>query len=67
MEWINIKDKPPEKDKEVLLQAKCNGQMYVGYRAYEDVYKCITARGSIVTGLKPVAWMELPDKYVEER
>lgn len=62
MKWISIKDQQPEEDKLVLFQAKCNSQMYVGYKDYSG-YKCIKPRGSSVTGLVPIAWMELPEKY----
>lgn len=62
-EWITIKEKLPKRDEMVLLQAQIGGRMYVGYRNYRDIYKCITARGSEVTGLKPIAWMPLPKPY----
>lgn len=63
--WIPVKEKRPDADVEVLLQIKCNGRMYVGYRCSygEDVYKCVTARGSSVSGMKPIAWMPLPEIY----
>lgn len=61
--WIPIKEKLPEKDEMVLLQAQIDGRMYVGYRNYCGAYRCITARGSAVTGLKPIAWMPLPEPY----
>lgn len=62
-DWIPIKEKLPERDVKVLLQAQVEDRMYVGYRNYCDTYKCITARGSEVTGLKPIAWMPLPEVY----
>lgn len=66
-EWILIKDKLPEKDVLVLLQAKTNDRLYVGYRTRYDRYKCITARGSEVSGLNPIAWMELPELYKKSK
>lgn len=67
--WINIKDDLPPTETEVLFKIK-NGRKYVGHRheyiykcdgTKEIVYHCTTARGSEVTGIKPVAWMYIPD------
>lgn len=65
--WIFIKDRLPDDNVEVLFKTKKN-RKYVGkIRTYhysdgsKAIYRCITARGSEVTGLKPIAWLELPD------
>ena len=68
-EWRSVKDDPPPDDVEVLFKAKKNGRKYVGrqytYTHHDGEknikYWCVTARGSNVTGLKPVEWMPLPD------
>lgn len=68
-DWTLIKDDLPPDDVEVLFKTKKYGRKYVGkkrththYDGGKDiVYRCVTARGSEVTGLKPVAWMYLPD------
>lgn len=66
--WISIKDRLPDDNVEVLFKTKKN-RKYVGkIRTYHYSdgskainYRCITARGSEVTGLKPIAWLELSD------
>ena len=66
--WIFIKDRAPGDNVEVLFKTK-KGRKYVGKMStYHHIdgnksysYFCITARGSTVTGLIPIAWMELPD------
>lgn len=68
-EWTLIKDNVPPDNVEVLFKTRKNGRKYVGKKrtfvhydgSKEFEYRCITARGSEVTGLKPVAWMYLPD------
>lgn len=64
-DWILCSDRPPEKFVNVLLQAKTNGRIYVG-EYVGNGYKCVTARGSTVTGLKPIAWQPLPEGYKGE-
>ena len=39
--------------------------MYVGYYTKYGA-RCVTARKSFVTGMKPVAWMPLPEPYRKE-
>lgn len=64
-EWTLIKDDVPPDNVEVLFKTR----KYVGKKktfvhydgSKEFEYRCITARGSEVTGLKPIAWMYLPD------
>lgn len=66
-EWISIKDRLPEDNVEVLFKTK-KDRKYVGkIRTYHHSdgsksinYRCITARGGEVTGLIPIAWLELP-------
>ena len=68
-DWILCEDNLPDDDVEVLFKAKLNGRKYVGHKQtyiYHDgekriEYHCTTARGSEVTGLKPIAWMSLPE------
>lgn len=69
MAWISCKDNPPPDDVEVLLKAMLDGRKYVGYKhtyIYHDgekktEYHFVTARGSTRMGLKPIAWMPLPE------
>lgn len=64
-----MKDNPPPDDVEVLFKKKKDGKKYVGFKrtySYYDgekytKYYCITARGSTVTGMVPVAWMPIPE------
>lgn len=62
--WIPMDEKTPEYNENVLFQAKSDGHMYVGYYTKYGA-RCITARKSFVTGMKPVAWMPLPERYTE--
>ena len=63
--WILFKDEKPKAGKPVLFQAERDGHMYIGYIATYGGVKCITARNSTVNGMKPIAWMELPEKYIK--
>lgn len=62
--WTSIKDELPPEKTEILFKIK-NGRKYVGriikYSNGECSYRCITARGSDVTGIIPVAWMYIPE------
>lgn len=66
--WISIKDRLPDDNVEVLFLTNTNRRYVWKIRThvYHDGtksinYRCITARGSDVTGLKPIAWSELPE------
>lgn len=61
--WTLIKDEKPKAGESVLFQAERDGHMYIGYVTAYGGIKCITVRNSTVTGMKPIAWMELPEKY----
>lgn len=61
--WTLFKDEKPKVGEPVLFQAERDGHMYIGYITTYGGVKCITARNSTVTGMKPIAWMELPEKY----
>ena len=64
--WIPCKNKLPNEEELVLLQTKRDGRMYVGYHRRGTTWFCVTARNSTVTGMIPIAWQPLPEKYVGE-
>ena len=67
--WILCKDNLPDDGVEVLFKAKLDGRKYVGHKhthIYHDgekriEYHYLTVRGSTRIGLKPIAWMPLPE------
>lgn len=68
-EWISCKDSLPDDGVDVLFKAKLDGRKYVGHKhthIYHDgekqiEYHYLTVRGSTRVGLKPIAWMPLPE------
>ncbi len=67
--WILCKDSLPDDGVDVLFKAKLNGRKYVGHKhtyihpsgEKKIEYHCLTARGSSRTGMKPIAWMPIPE------
>jgi len=66
-EWRLIKDDLPPDNVEVLFKKKKDGKKYVGFKRTYNYgekyvkYFCVTARGSTVMGMVPVAWMPIPE------
>lgn len=75
MDWIPITEQLPEVNENVLFQAESDGHAYVGYMSKYETFKgevyhtfrCVTARKSSVTGMKPIAWMPLPKRYEKKK
>lgn len=65
-EWISVKDRLPEEEKEVLCFTKW-GEYFVGYWKYEEWVSednVIWVDGKLGTGTyEVVAWMPLPEPY----
>lgn len=67
--WISCKESLPDDGVNVLFKAKLDGRKYVGYKRThifhdgerEYKYYYLTTKGSTRVGLKPVAWMPLPE------
>lgn len=67
--WIPCKDRLPDDGVDVLFKAKLNGRKYVGHKhtqIFHDgekriEYYYLTTRGSTRVGLKPIAWMPIPE------
>ena len=62
--WIPVSERLPENGVPVLFQIKKDNRMYVGYcnNAFKEFY-IITARNSYTRGIKPIAWMPLPQAF----
>ena len=71
-EWISCKDRMPERGTKVLVQTK-KEEMFVAEREYsswyekDEWYSYGTGGRRMKVMRRVVAWMPLPEPYVEEK